>query len=122
MRLRKLFLVLALLALLAACRSAAVSLLDASSETYQAVDLVIHNARIYTVNQDQPWSQAVAIKNGKFVRLGKDSELASLPARRRLDLQQRLLLPAMVDGHSHPGSRTQKGSARCDLARSFGVV
>jgi predicted amidohydrolase YtcJ len=64
---------------------------------------VIHNARIYTVNQDQPWSQAVAIKNGKFVRLGKDSELASLPARRRLDLQQRLLLPAMVDGHSHPG-------------------
>ena len=103
MRLRKLFLVLALLALLAACRNAAVSLLDASSETYQAVDLVIHNARIYTVNQDQPWSQAVAIKNGKFVRLGKDSELASLPARRRLDLQQRLLLPAMVDGHSHPG-------------------
>ena len=103
MRLRKLFLVLALLALLAACRNAAVSLLDASSETYQAVDLVIHNARIYTVNQDQPWSQAVAIKNGKFVRIGKDSELASLPARRRLDLQQRLLLPAMVDGHSHPG-------------------
>lgn len=55
------------------------------------------------MNQHQPWSQAVAIKNGKFVRLGKDSELAALPARRRLDLQQRLLLPAMVDGHSHPG-------------------
>jgi predicted amidohydrolase YtcJ len=103
MRPRKLFLLLALLALLTACRDAAVSPRDASSETYPAVDLVIHNARIYTVNQHQPWSQAVAIKNGKFVRLGKDSELAALPARRRLDLQQRLLLPAMVDGHSHPG-------------------
>ena len=103
MRPRKLFLLLALLALLTACRDAAVSPHDASSETHPAVDLVIHNARIYTVNQHQPWSQAVAIKNGKFVRLGKDSELAALPARRRLDLQQRLLLPAMVDGHSHPG-------------------
>jgi predicted amidohydrolase YtcJ len=103
MRPRKLFLLLALLALLTACRDAAVSPRDASSETHPAVDLVIHNARIYTVNQHQPWSQAVAIKNGKFVRLGKDSELAALPARRRLDLQQRLLLPAMVDGHSHPG-------------------
>ena len=103
MRPRKLFLLLALLALLTACRDAAVSPRDASSETHPAVDLVIHNARIYTVNQHQPWSQAVAIKNGQFVRLGKDSELAALPARRRLDLQQRLLLPAMVDGHSHPG-------------------
>lgn len=46
MRPRKLFLLLALLALLTACRDAAVSPRDASSETHPAVDLVIHNARI----------------------------------------------------------------------------
>lgn len=39
------------------------------SELPQA-DLVLTNGRIYTVNEAQPWAQAVAIANGALPRGG----------------------------------------------------
>ena len=36
----------------------------------QKADVVYTNGKIYTVNEKQPWAEAVAIKDGKFVKVG----------------------------------------------------
>ena len=33
-----------------------------------AADTIYTNGKIYTVNESQPWAEAVALKDGKFLR------------------------------------------------------
>jgi len=69
-----------------------------------AADLLLTNARVYTVEPTRPWAQAVAIRDGRIVAVGDDAELASLrgDGTRVVDLRGRLLLPAFGDAHAHP--------------------
>ncbi len=66
-------------------------------------DLVIENARIFTSNRQQPWAEALAVKNGKFIYVGDANGIASYQSAVTIDLKGQLLIPGMVDGHSHPG-------------------
>lgn len=69
----------------------------------EKADLVIENARIYTSNKQQPWAEALAVKNGKFIYVGDASGIATYQSAATIDLKGQLLIPGMVDGHSHPG-------------------
>ena len=69
----------------------------------ETMDLVIENARIYTSNKQQPWAEALVVKNGKFIYVGDSSGITSYQSARTIDLKWQLLIPGMVDGHSHPG-------------------
>jgi predicted amidohydrolase YtcJ len=66
-------------------------------------DLLITNAKIFTSNKRQPWAESLAVKNGKFIYVGDASGIASYQSATTIDLKGRLLIPGMVDGHSHPG-------------------
>jgi predicted amidohydrolase YtcJ len=66
-------------------------------------DLVIENARIFTSNRKQPWAEALAVKNSKFIYVGDANGIASYQSAVTIDLKGQLLIPGMVDGHSHPG-------------------
>jgi predicted amidohydrolase YtcJ len=70
-----------------------------------AADLVLTHGRIYTVNQAQPWAEAVAIKDGRFVYVGDDAGAKAWigPRTMRRDVGDRLVLPGLVDSHTHPG-------------------
>lgn len=71
-----------------------------------AADVVLTNARIYTVNDAQPWAEAVAIHGEQiaYVGSGGSDELKALlgPATRTFDMGGRLVLPGMIDAHAHP--------------------
>lgn len=69
-----------------------------------APDLILTNARVYTVETQQPWAQAVAIGDGKIVAVGPAAELAKLAGKttKVVDLGGRLLMPAFGDAHVHP--------------------
>src|SRR3546814_5683482 len=41
-------------------------------------DLILTNARIYTVEDKQPWAEAVAIKDGQIVEVGSTASVAKL--------------------------------------------
>ena len=41
-------------------------------------DTVYTNGRIYTVNEAQPWAEAVAIKDGKFLVVGSNAEVEAV--------------------------------------------
>ncbi|MDA0994869.1 MAG: amidohydrolase family protein [Proteobacteria bacterium] len=71
----------------------------------ESADLILSGARIFTANEQQPWAEAIAIKNGKFIYVG-DSAGASVyrsDATQSVNLEGRLVIPGLVDSHAHPG-------------------
>lgn len=84
-------------AMVAACQTVP----DASSP---AADLILANAAVYTVNDAQPWAQAVALHNGRIMAVGSEAEIAVYAGAntQRVDLGGKLLMPAFADAHNHP--------------------
>ena len=68
-----------------------------------SVDLSIINAQIYTANPNQIWAQAVAIKDGKFLYVGDRQGANKFNAKRTVNLNGKVVIPALIDGHAHPG-------------------
>lgn len=66
-------------------------------------DLILHNAKIYTVDAQRPWAEAVACHNGRIVAVGSDADILPLagPDSKRLDAEGRLALPGLIDAHVH---------------------
>jgi predicted amidohydrolase YtcJ len=67
-------------------------------------DMLITNARVYTVDTGMPWAEAVAISGGKVAAVGSAEDLGKWvgPSTRVVDLGGRLLMPAFGDLHVHP--------------------
>ena len=70
-----------------------------------SADLVLKNGRFYTVDTSQPWAQAVAIEGGRLVYVGDaDGVSEFVDADTAVhDLEDRFVLPGIVDSHTHPG-------------------
>ncbi|UWR74811.1 amidohydrolase [Phaeobacter inhibens] len=73
-------------------------------EGLPAADMVLRNGRIYTVDQDQPWAEAVAIKHGRFMAVGSNAEIEPLIAdyTHVHDLNGAFAMPGLYDMHTHP--------------------
>jgi len=74
----------------------------ASAQTAPA-DLILHNARIYTVNAAAPTAEAVAVRGDRIVKVGGNAEALALrgPATRVIDLQGATVVPGLHDAHGH---------------------
>jgi predicted amidohydrolase YtcJ len=84
--------------------------------TVEPAELVLKNGRIYTVDAARSWAEAVAVRGGKIVFVGRDAELGSLigQATRVVNLRGRMVLPGMQDVHIHPIGGGVEAS-NCDL-------
>ena len=69
-----------------------------------SADVVYTNGRIYTVNEAQPWAEAVAIKDRRFVAVGAAGEVERLIGddTEVVDLNGQFVMPGMIDTHTHP--------------------
>ncbi|MBN8887650.1 MAG: amidohydrolase [Rudaea sp.] len=69
----------------------------------QHADLILHNARIATVDRGKPQAQAVAVANGKFVAVGDDAEIMALADANTqvIDARGRRVIPGLIDSHLH---------------------
>ena len=67
-------------------------------------NLILINAKIYTVNDQQPWAEAVVIKEGNiiFVFIYHDALQYEDSNSQIKDLQGKMLLPGFHDIHVHP--------------------
>lgn len=66
------------------------------------VDLIVHNANVYTVDNDFSKAQAFAVKDGKFVAIGDDETiLRHYAAKETIDAQGDAVYPGFMDGHCH---------------------
>ncbi|WP_295374191.1 amidohydrolase [uncultured Pseudacidovorax sp.] len=66
-------------------------------------DLILHNGRFTTLDRANPMADAVAIRDGRFLRVGRREDVLPLagPATRVVDLQGRAVLPGLIDNHLH---------------------
>jgi predicted amidohydrolase YtcJ len=66
-------------------------------------DLILHNARIYTVDARNSVAQAVAIGGGRIVRVGTNSDVLELrtSATRVIDARGATIVPGLHDAHAH---------------------
>lgn len=66
-------------------------------------DLILHNARITTLDRTKPAATAVAIADGKFTQVGQDGDILPLqgPGTQVVDLQGRTVTPGLNDSHLH---------------------
>jgi predicted amidohydrolase YtcJ len=72
-----------------------------------APEKVLHNGKIVTVDEDFSIAQAVAIKNGRFIAVGSDSEILALTGAQteKVDLEGKTVLPGLNDSHVHLAHR-----------------
>ena len=87
----------------------ACALLAAASSAWAAepaADLVYRNGYVYTVDANDSVQQALAVRAGRIVYVGDDKGAAEHTGKRTkvIDLQGRMLMPGLVDGHMHPQS------------------
>lgn len=65
-------------------------------------DLIVYNARIYTVDSSFSIAEAMAIRDGKFLRAGTNAEIrAAYTADNTLDARGKAIYPGFHDAHSH---------------------
>ena len=66
------------------------------------VDLIVHNANVYTVDNQFSKATAFAVDDGKFVAVGSDRKIFShYYASKTLDAQGQSIFPGFIDGHCH---------------------
>ncbi len=67
------------------------------------VDLIVHNARVYTADPDQSMAEAVAIRGNQILRVGSDREINRLrrPQTTIIDAKGAAVLPGFNDAHVH---------------------
>ena len=79
-------------------------------------DSVFRHGFVYTVDAQDRIASAVAVKDGRIVYVGDEAGVARFIGKgtQVTDLQGRMLMPGLVDGHMHP---LQGGAAliRCNL-------
>lgn len=66
-------------------------------------DLILHNARIYTMEPEQSWAEAIAIRAKTIIAIGSNTAILALagPHTRQIDVQGQLVLPGLCDAHIH---------------------
>jgi len=66
-------------------------------------DRIFYNGKIWTVNPDKPWADAVAIRGGRILKVGTTEEIKALigDLTEELDLNGSFVLPGFIDSHTH---------------------
>lgn len=85
----------------------ALTLLTCFSSPIQAIeqaDIVFINGQIETLDIKQPKANAVAIKNETFIAVGSNQKIKAYVGANTqiIDLKQQLVVPGLVDAHTHP--------------------
>lgn len=66
-------------------------------------DMILYNGKVVTVDKHFSIAQAVAVKDGVIVAVGKNDQILKLssPETKRIDLQGKTVIPGLIDAHAH---------------------
>ncbi|TWB20438.1 hypothetical protein FBZ89_107149 [Nitrospirillum amazonense] len=69
----------------------------------QTADLILHHGLFTTLDRANPTATAVAVKDGRFLKVGGEHEVMAHagPATKVIDLKGRRVLPGLIDNHLH---------------------
>jgi predicted amidohydrolase YtcJ len=68
-------------------------------------DLVVFNAKVYTVDAQMPRAEALAVKAGRFMAVGSNADIKGLIGKdtKTSDARQMTVVPGFTDCHNHAG-------------------
>ncbi len=81
---------------------------QALAASTSAPDLIVVNARVYTVDANLPQAEAFAVKDSRFLAVGSTAEVRNLARQGTtiFDAQQMTIVPGFIDCHNHAGGET----------------
>jgi len=73
-------------------------------EAEPGVDRVFVNGAVYTLDENQPWAEAVAVDGSEIVYVGDMAGAQAMSGENTIqhDLDGKMLLPGLIDTHMHP--------------------
>ena len=86
-------------------------------------DLVVVNARVYTVDDALPRAAAFAVKRGRFIAVGSNDDIRNLvgPNTDVIDAEGMTVTPGFIDTHSHPSGVNELYGVNTNL-RTVGEI
>jgi hypothetical protein len=74
----------------------------------RVADLVVRNAKVYTVEESAPRAEAFAVRDGRFIAVGTSDTIAGLIGKGTevYDAGGRTVVPGFIDCHLHPEGET----------------
>jgi hypothetical protein len=77
--------------------------LNCNTDKKEAAELVLSNAKVFTVNKTQPEAEAVAVKDGKIVFAGSDEDVKRFIGDKTevIDCKGQFVMPGFIEGHGH---------------------
>src|SRR5262245_19601004 len=92
------------LALLAIVFAACFVRIEAGDKDQPTADLILHHAKVLTVDKKFSIAEAVAIKGDRILAVGDDATVLKLRGKdtKVVDLNGRTVMPGLYDSHLHP--------------------
>jgi predicted amidohydrolase YtcJ len=74
-----------------------------TSGKQEYADLVLLGGSVWTVNSQQPWAEAVAVKEGNILEIGSYSSIEKMISEKTevIDVKGAFVLPGFIDSHTH---------------------
>ncbi|MEM6892069.1 MAG: amidohydrolase [Bacteroidota bacterium] len=73
-----------------------------SCNSKEEVDMIVHNANIYTVDEGFSKASSFAVKDGKFVAISEKGDLSEeFTTKNQIDANGKTLVPGLIDAHCH---------------------
>ena len=68
-----------------------------------AADLIVHHAKVATLDAGSRQAEAIALRDGRIIAVGSNAEAAAFagPGTRQVDAGGRLVIPGLIDSHMH---------------------
>jgi predicted amidohydrolase YtcJ len=91
--------------------------LSAAAAENPPADLVFLHGRIHTEDAERRVVQGLAVRGNTIIAVGTDREVSARigPGTRTIDLVGRIVLPGIIDAHTHPAESAQE-SEKCNLS------
>jgi predicted amidohydrolase YtcJ len=88
-----------------------------------SADMVLLNGKIVTVDEEESIEEALAVKFGRIIAVGKNGEIEGLigDGTKVIDLKGRTVIPGLIDSHCHMTSTGASKMLTVDLSEEAGV-
>lgn len=82
-------------------------------------DLIVVNARVYTIDRAQPRAEAFAVKNGRFIAVGSNADIRNVATARTrvIDAAGMTVTPGFIDCHLHTSGVNELYSVNANVRR-----
>ncbi len=96
--------------------AAVIGVAAAAAAASPPADLVLLHGKIHTEDANRRVVQALAVRGNSIVAVGTDDAIGAFigPGTRKIDLGGRVVLPGIIDAHTHPAQSAQD-LGKCSL-------